>query len=53
MSNVHMDKDKSIISSNNIKVVLINYVHFYGSCESVRDYIIKRLNFIIKKFYTV
>jgi len=32
-----MGKNKSIVSSDSIKLILINYVHSYGVRESARD----------------
>ena len=48
MNKVHMGKNKSFISSDSTKLILINYVPSYGVCESVRDCIIEKLNFVIK-----
>jgi len=48
MNKVHIGKNKSLISSDSTKLILINYVHSYGMCESARDCIVARLNFVIK-----
>ena len=48
MNKVHMGKNKSLVSSDSTKLILINYVPSYGVCESARDCIIERLNFVIK-----
>jgi len=46
MNKVHMGKDKSLVSYDNTKLILNQYVHSYGVCESARGCIIERLNFV-------
>jgi len=46
MNKVHMGKNKSLVSSDNTKLILINYIHSYDVCESARDCIIERLKFV-------
>jgi len=49
MNKVHMGKNKSLVSSDSTKIdFYINYVHSYGVSESARNYLIERLNFVIK-----
>jgi len=50
MNKVHMVKNKSLVSSDSTKLIFksINYVHSYGACQSARDCIFERLNFVIK-----
>jgi len=55
MNKVHMGKNKPLVSFDNTKLIFksINYVNSYGACESARDCIIERLNFVIKILYGV
>jgi len=39
-----------LITLNSVKII---FFHFYGVCESTRDCIIERLNFVIKILYGV
>jgi len=51
MNKVHMGKNKSLVISDSTKLILNQLCH--GLCESGRNCIIKRLNFIIKILYGV
>jgi len=46
MNKVHMGKNKSLVSSDSTKLILINYIHSYDVCESARECIIESLNFV-------